>query len=56
MKNNFKLLSSKVNNCVEIVNDYFGIDDKEIALWFYCGLGFPILCGVFTLLVSVALN
>ncbi|MFS7403462.1 hypothetical protein [Carnobacterium maltaromaticum] len=44
-----KLLSFKVN-------DYFGTDDKETAIWFYCGLGFTILCGVFTLLVSVVLT
>lgn len=37
-------------------DDYFGTDDKETAIWFYCGLGFPILCGVFTLLVSVVLT
>lgn len=49
MTEKVKLLSFKVN-------DYFGTDDKETAIWFYCGLGFPILCGVLALLVSVVLT
>ena len=49
-------MTEKVELLTFKVNDYFGTDDKETAIWFYCGLGFPILCGVFTLLVSVVLS
>lgn len=50
------LTMKKIKIAIIKVNDYFGTDDKETAIWFYCGLGFPILCGVFTLLVSVVLT
>ncbi|WP_257613286.1 hypothetical protein [Carnobacterium maltaromaticum] len=37
------------------VNDYFGTDDKETAIWFFGGLGFTILCGVIVIIVSVVI-
>nr|WP_315527220.1 hypothetical protein [Carnobacterium maltaromaticum] len=37
------------------VNDYFGTDDKETAIWFFGGMGFTILCGVIVIIVSVVM-
>lgn len=37
------------------VNDYFGTDDKETAIWFFGGLGFTILFGVIVIIVSVVM-
>lgn len=55
MEKHKKILNSTAKSFLGTLNDYFGTDDKETALWFYCGLGFTILCGTITLLVSVVL-
>lgn len=48
-------MEEKVKNLRIKIDDYFGTDDKETAVWFFCGLGFPIACGAIVLLVSVVL-
>lgn len=37
------------------INQYFGIENKNMALWFYGGLGFPIACGTIAFIVSVVI-
>ena len=37
------------------IDDYFGTDDKETAIWFFYGLGFPIACGAIVFIVSVVI-
>lgn len=48
-------MEQKVKTAVSSLNDYFGIENKNMALWFYAGLGFPIACGAIVLLVSVVI-
>ena len=48
-------MEEKVKTAVSSLNDYFGIENKNMALWFYGGLGFPIVCGAIVLLVSVVI-
>ena len=45
-------MEQKAKLAVNKLNDYFGIENKNMALWFYGGLGFPIACGAIVLLVS----
>lgn len=45
-------MEQKVKIAVSSLNDYFGIENKNMALWFYGSLGFPIICGMVVLLVS----
>ena len=45
-------MEQKVKTAVSNLNDYFGIENKNMALWFYGGLSFPIVCGAIVLLVS----
>ncbi len=48
-------MEQKVKEIRIKIDDYFGTDDKETALWFFIGIGFPIICTVITLLVLVML-
>ncbi|WP_218683872.1 hypothetical protein [Carnobacterium maltaromaticum] len=48
-------MEQKVKNLRIKIDDYFGTDDKETAIWFFCGLGFPIACGAIVFIVSVVI-
>ncbi|MFS7000472.1 hypothetical protein AB6819_06270 [Carnobacterium maltaromaticum] len=48
-------MEEKVKNLRIKIDDYFGTDDKETAIWFFYGLGFPILCASIVFIVSVVI-
>ncbi|WP_187958956.1 hypothetical protein [Carnobacterium maltaromaticum] len=48
-------MEQKAKLAVNKLNDYFGIENKNMALWFYGGLGFPILCASIVFIVSVVI-
>lgn len=48
-------MEEKVKNLRIKIDDYFGTDDKETAIWFFYGLGFSILCASIAFIVSVVI-
>lgn len=45
----------KIEKVVNRLNDYFGIQNRSMAIWFYGGLAFPTTCFIIAMLVKVVI-
>ncbi|MFS7423704.1 hypothetical protein AB6878_12925 [Carnobacterium maltaromaticum] len=51
-----KQLISTAKTYINMVNNYFGIENMQMAIWFYGGLTFPTVCFIIAILAKVVIK